>query len=249
MRHDELEMIAVGCRAELREMGVELVVSQRFDDVGEVFRILDTQNRKGLGKAGDPDHLLLTQGNAFWLIAMRGETPILGFAVRVDDLRGESADSFLARSIRVIFGASVKRAAFDLFAGRQWGRAAYFGDLKANTAQGLGPEGAKIIRLAFAYAHFRAFRDFDADVNYCFMRDSDRSKAFYYGFLEADPFDWETDENLYPDGNPEWIMQIPKERLPSLMAHVAKALPKWQGIAVDKKQRFGIVNNTAGGAK
>ena len=241
MRHDEVEMIAVGCRAELRSMGVELRITQEFEEVRDDFAQLD----KDLGPAGDPKHLLLTRSNSFWIFASRGGVPILGFAVRIDDLGDESAQPFLARSIEVIFGVKVTRTAFGLFADRKWGKAAYFGELKANTGNGLNTDGGKIIRLAFAYAHFRAFTDFGSNIHYCFLRGSDKIKGGHYGFVQADPFDWETDRSIYQDGNPEWVMQTPKNRLPSVLAEVAKLMPQWQSLAVDKHQRLGVVDNPA----
>ncbi|WP_299144074.1 hypothetical protein [uncultured Tateyamaria sp.] len=241
MRHDELEMIAVGCRAELRSMGVELRVSQNFEEIRGEFAQLD----KDLGPAGDPASLLLTRANSFWIFATKDGLPILGFAVRMDDLVDEDAQAFLIRSLHVIFGVHVTRTAFSIFAGRHWGKAAYFGDLKANIRNGLATDGGKIIRLAFAYAHYRAFTDFGSDIHYCFLRAKDRAKGASYGFLEGEPFDWETDRSIYQDGNPEWIMQTRRERLPSLLADAAKLLPQWEGFAVDKKQRLGVVDNSA----
>ena len=45
-----------------------------------------------------------------------------------------------------------------------------------------------------------------------------------YGFLDTDPFVWETDKMMYKDGNPGWIAHLRKERLPALFASISGLL-------------------------
>jgi len=234
MRRDEVEMIAVKCRLELEALGVELRLVQ---DHAEIIKLID-QLDKRIGPASDPNRLLLTQSNSFCVFVFNGDSPVLGFAVRLDDLGAEDAQSFLPRSIETIFGVRVTEARHEVFAGKRWGRSAYFGDLKSSTSRGLSADGRKIIRLSTAYAHYRAFNDFNADTNYCFLRGSDVRNGVPYGFLKATPFVWETDRRIYSDGNPEWVMQLSQSDLPSMLASVSALLPK--RVAVKNKPLLGI---------
>lgn len=243
MQQDEIELIAVLCRLELQRLGVELRIVQ---DLSEVVRLFGKLG-KSLSKANDPERLLLTQRNSFSVFGFEDGEPVMGFMVRIDDLGDEDAQSFLPRSIETIFGVKVLRAHCTPYAGRKWGRAAYFGDLKAKKRKGIGPTGRRVLELAIAYAHYRAFEHFDASLNYCFLRGVDVRNGVPYGFLEADPYVWETDRDLYPDGSPVWVMQLSRRRLPSLMAAVSLLLP--DRFAIDQKPRFKVVGeNSASGA-
>ena len=245
MLPDEIEMIAVKCRLELEAMGVALSVSQDFETVKEKFQMLG----KSLGPASSPDTVLLTETNAFYVFATKQGVPVAGFAVRIDDLGEGDVNEFLKRSIHVIFGKKVAHTKYNVFANRRWGKAAFFGDLKAETARALSGEGGKILRLAFMYAHYWAFKNFGVDTSYCFLREADFRRGAHYGFTTWDPFVWETEETIYPDGNPAWVMQTTKERLPSMLASVVDSLTHFHRKAENEQTRRGVMNNTAGGSE
>jgi hypothetical protein len=218
MHRREMEKIAVQCLLELEAMDfcVEVV-----SDVCEAQKRLAAY-KGGEGSALDANNLLLTGANVFWVFASRSGETILSSGVRVDDLGLEDAQSFLRRSIQVIFGVKVIGVRHCVFGGRRWGRAAYFGGLVSHTAKGLSREGRRAMELLAAYTQHCAFVDLGADVSYSFHRGADRHRGITYGFLRADPFLWETDKPMYADGNPEWVMQLSKEDLPSVLAHASR---------------------------
>ena len=217
MHRREIERVAVECLIALEAMGVQLEV---ISDFGLIKDKLAAMNAK-LGAANSHERLLLTSGNAFWVFVSRKQMPFAAYGVRVDDLGNDDAQSFLDRSIQVIFGVNVTECHASIFSGHKWGRAAYFGGFVSSSAKGLGRTGGRIIQLMTAYGHHCAFQDLGAEVNYCFLRGSEGSRVLKYGFLEADPFVWSTDRPMYPDGNPEWIMRLPKDRMPALMASMS----------------------------
>lgn len=239
MHRRKQEMIAVRCLLELEAMGV------RVDIVSDVRRARDLISplRDGPGLAHDASRLLLSGANVFWALAYLDEKLILAAGVRVDDLGSDSVQEFLARSIEVIFGVNVTGVSHDVFEGRKWGRAAYFGGFTAETARGLGRSGARLIQLLAAYVHHCSFLDLGADINYSFHRGSDSQRGIPYGFLGADPFIWSTDRPMYEDGNPVWVMQLPREKLPSVLVHASNLLketPKNQsGMASQKTTKIG----------
>lgn len=240
MQHDEMQMVAVRCRLQLREMGVDLKVKQDLDEVVDLFSMLD----KKPSKANDPSRLLLTKNNSFSIFGFEAGEPVFGFMVRVDDLGDEDAQSFLKRSVETIFDVRVTRTLSNLYVGRQWGRAAYFGDLKTKRRKGIGPKGDRIIRLATGFAHFHAMDHFGSLMNYCFLRVTDIRNGVPYGFLENDAYVWETDRDLYPDGSPAVIAQLSRQRLASTMFCASMLLPDL--LTVDQQPRLEVISkNTA----
>lgn len=220
MQRRHVEFIANRCLFELEAMGITVEIEQDFDAIEELHGELG----RSIGKAHDHSRLLLTHSNSMWLFARRDGEIVVACGCRVDDLGGQDAASFLRRSVEVIFGVKVTHTKHQVFDGRDWGRAAYIGGLWSSLSFGLSSEGQKIIRLIMAYFQYRAMADFNADVNYCFLRGSDVRKAVSYGFLDSDPFVWETDQSLFEDGNPEWIMHLGADRQASLMASIANLL-------------------------
>ena len=226
MHKREQERIAVMCLLELERMGLRIEVLQDFARVPAEMEAL---GRK-LGIANDPRRLLLTKANAMWLVAYRtpegaaSEVPVIGFGIRLDDLGEEDAESFVARSLNVLFGAKVRAVRSDIFAGRRWGRAAYLGALTSGASVGLGRNTRKIIQLMTAYAHYRAFADLAADTTYCFLRAEDAAKGVAYGFMTADAFVWETEAPIFSDGNPGWVMSTRKRQMPSVMIAASRLL-------------------------
>lgn len=239
MERDEIELIAVRCRLELEKMGLRLRLVRDLSEMAHLYEQLE----KPISAAANSQRLLLTYGNCFSIFCFEGSTPVLGFVVRIDELAGEDAASFLPRSIETIFQVKVVASTSNMFAGQMWGRCAYFGDLKAAKRTGLGSAGKKILRLATAYAHYRAFNDYGTDTHYCFLRGVDARNGVPYGFLEADPYVWETDKDLYKDGSPEWVMQLSKKRLPALMSSMRFVLPEL--LAVDDKPRLEVIPQNA----
>ncbi|MEP4124247.1 MAG: hypothetical protein ABJL98_06010, partial [Lentilitoribacter sp.] len=104
MQHDEIELVANRCRLELQAMGTDLKVIESLPEMVRHFGMLDN---KVPGPAADQSKLLLTQTNCFSVFCFEEGEPIAGFAVRIDDLGNEDAQSFLPRSIETIFGVKV----------------------------------------------------------------------------------------------------------------------------------------------
>lgn len=250
MQHYEMQKIAVRCHLELELRGIELRVVQDLDEVVDLFKVLD----KSPSRANDPKRILLTRSNSFSVFCFEDGNPIMGFMVRVDDLGDEDAQSFLRRSVETIFGVQVTKTRSELYKGRMWGRAAYFGDLKTVSSNvsnpgkeekdtGISPKLGRVIRFATGFAHFHAMDHFGSQMNYCFLRKSDERNAVPYGFLENDAFVWETNETLYPDGSPSVVAQLSRVRLPSAMYRMSEFLPDL--VAVDKKPRLQIIGQDA----
>jgi len=226
----------------LEAMGVVIEIVSDFERVPSFLAELDAD----YGSAHNPEKLLMTSTNSFWAFARRDDEPIAAFGVRVDNLGDESAGAFIPRSIKVIFGVNVIDSVSDIYEGAKWGKAAYFGGFVSRTARGLSQEGRRIIQLMTAYVHHCVFRDLDADVNYCFLRGGDGSRGLAYGFLHADPFVWMTDRPMYPDGNPEWVMQLSRERMPALMT--AMSILMRHRFAEDQEPLYSVkINHAAGG--
>lgn len=219
MHRREMERLAVECVQNLEALGVNIEILTDFDRVPEILDALAAD----IGPANNPEKLLMTSANAFWVVAYRGGEPMAAFGVRADDLGMFDAQSFLPRSIEVIFDVKVEDCMSEVFAGRKWIRAAYFGGLISRLGRGggLGKDSVRIIQLMTAYAHHCAFRDLGSQVNYCFLRGGEGTRGLRYGFLDADPFVWQTDRPMYSDGNPEWVMQLPVDRASSLMASMS----------------------------
>jgi len=207
----------VECEIALEAEGVTIEIVHDYERLSEMLAELDTAP----GPAIDPQRLLLTRGNSFWVFAYRDGAPLAAFGVRVDDLGDEDAQGFLPRSAQVIFDVKITGRTSDIFSERRWGRAAYFGGFVAKSARGLSKSGRRVIQLMTAYVHHRAFVDLDSDINYCFLRGEDGPRGLLYGFLHADPFVWTTDRPMYSDGNPEWVMQLPRHRMPALMTSMS----------------------------
>lgn len=229
MRAIDVERDAVLCLLALESMGVGVTYVTDLTKVAGIMARLG----KAIGPAANPSRLLLTERNCLWAFAHKNGEPLVGFGVRIDDLGGEDAQSFLARSVEVIFDVKVTGAKYDIFSDRRWGKIAYIGDLKSISKFGLSRQGASIIRYLMAYTHYRLVRDYGVDVNYCFIRASDLRRSEAYGFLDRDPFVWETNSPLYPDGNPAHVLQMPKEKLCSLMASVSPYFP--ERFAINQK--------------
>jgi len=245
-----MQKIAVRCRLELERRGIDLRVVQDLDEVVDLFKVLD----KKPSKANDPKRILLTKRNSFSVFCFEDGEPLMGFMVRIDDLGDEDAQSFLRRSVETIFDVTVTKTRSDLYSGRYWGRAAYFGDLKTVSSNssnpgkdgadvGISPKLGRVIRFATGYAHFHAMDHFGSQMNYCFLRKSDERNAVPYGFLENDAYVWDTDKTLYPDGSPSVIAQLSRERLPSAMYRMAEFLPDL--VTVDQKPRLQVIGQDA----
>lgn len=241
MHRRDLDRIAVECLIALEAVGVSVEIVSDFEGVPDVLAKFDAV----LGPANNPERLLMTAGNSFWVFAHRAGEPIAAFGVRVDDLGDEDAQAFLPKSIQVIFGVKVTGQLSDIYVGKRWGRAAYFGSFVSRTARGLSRDGRRIIQLLTAYVHHCAFRDLSADVNYCFLRGVDGSRGLSYGFMNADPFVWTTDRPMYKDGNPEWVMQLPRSRMPALMTSMSILMR--HGFTEDQKSLYAVkVDHAAG---
>ena len=242
------EKIAVRCLQEMERLGVELEVLKDFRRVPEVMSKLG----RPLSSPSDPSQVLMTEANSFWIVGRRGDDisglsePVIGCGVRVDDLGSEDVETFIARSVEVLFGVDVLNVTSDAFAGRTWGRAAYIGALTSGVALGLGRDAKKIIQLLMTYTHYRAVTDLRADVNYCFLRQRDEAKGVMYGFLSAEQFVWQTSEDMYPDGNPGWIVTTSARQMPSLMIRASQLLS--QSLSENQENDFTVeVASSAGG--
>lgn len=214
MNRRMLEKLAVRCLLELEAMNIAVEVVSDVRCVRNAIAPL----MSGPGMALDAESLLLTQANSFWVVARHKDVPVLAFGVRVDDLGSEDVQSFIGRSVETIFGVRVTGAVDNLYQGKRWGRAAYFGGFVANRPAGMFREWPQVFFLVAAYAHHCAFVDLGSDVNYSFHRDSDEHKGVRYGFLKRMPFDWATDSDMYPDGNPDWVMHLSREDLPLILS-------------------------------
>ena len=180
MHRRDIERTAVECLMALEAVGVELEIVSDFDRVREVLNSLEA----ALGPANSPEKLILTAGNSFWVFAYRDGAPMAAFGVRADDLGEDDAQTFLPRSIQVIFGVKTTGCLSDIFVNKRWGRAAYFGGFVSKSARGLSKEGRRIIQLMTAYVHHCAFRDLGSDVNYCFLRGVDGARGLSFVFCE-----------------------------------------------------------------
>ena len=216
----QLEHTAARCRMTLEMRGIEIRV---VHDFSEVPLLMGQLGKKSSGIL-DPRRNVFTRKNSLWMFALADGRPVIGGGVRVDDLGGENLSSFLQRTLPVTFSVKPRDSDCQIFKERISGRVAYFGDLVAETSVGMTPRGKEAIRLFTAYGHYRIFSDFDASYTYCFLRGRDWRRASVYGFLDTDPFEWETDRTMYPDGNPEWIAHLARNRLPSLFKSVSGLL-------------------------
>lgn len=242
MHRREMERTAVECLHALEALGVRVEIVSDFAKVPVVLEKLDAT----LGPANNPSKLILTSANAFWVLAYRDDSPIAAFGVRADDLGDDDAQTFLPKSIEVVFDVKVTRALSRIYQGQKWGRAAYFGGFVSKTAKGLSREGGRIVQLLTAYVHHCSMRDLEADVNYCFLRGADGFKGLSYGFLNADPFVWATDRPMYVDGNPQWVMHLTRDRLPALMTSMSMVLRS--GFTENQHALFAVqVDNAASG--
>ena len=242
MHRRDMEKVAVKCLLELEAMGVRVDV---ISDPSKVANAISSL-KSSTGAAYDDKRLLLTQTNTFWIVASREDQPVLAFGVRVDDLGQEDAQSFLSRSIEVIFGVKVSGVSHSIFQGKKWGRAAYFGGFQSTLAKGLSRDGSKVMQLLAGYAHHCAFVDLRSDVNYSFHRMSHGGRGLPYGFNHVDPFVWRTDRPMYPDGDPGWVMQLRSEDLPSVLAHCERLFS--HRLTKDGEDFFPIeVNGSTGG--
>lgn len=220
MNRREQEKIAVRCLLELEAIGISVEI---LDDLDQVSTSLEPL-RSGPGLALDAENLLLTQANSFWVLARRDSELFAAFGVRVDDLGTEDAQRFLARSIKAVFGVTVTGSSHPIYSDARWKRAAYFGGFVAANRNGLRRDTVRIFKLLAGYAHHCAFVDLKSDVNYSFHRGVDELRGASYGFLRRGPFVWSTEVPIYPDGNPEWVMQLHREDLPALLADASKLL-------------------------
>ncbi|MEL6467077.1 MAG: hypothetical protein AAFQ58_19115 [Pseudomonadota bacterium] len=243
-----MEEIAVLCLQELRRMGVRTEVIRDFETVSELMEGLG----RPLSGANDPQKLLMTRANSFWVAGYSNDKEtgkdkiVIGGGVRVDDLREESAQAFVGRSIGVLFGTKATAVEDASFEHQYWGRAAYVGSLTSNLATGLGRQSRFAVQLIMAYTHYRAFIEFGSEVNYCFLRQGDHSKAVTYGFMNAGCFPWRTEKPMYQDGNPGWLMTTRRDQLPSLMLSASRIIDQRLGVDDQLFPRI-KVNNSAGG--
>jgi len=240
MHRRDQEKIAVRCLLELEAMGIQVEVVDDVDCVRDAISPL----RNGPGLGLDADRLLLTPANTFWVLARSSGKLIVAFGVRVDDLGGQSAQRFLERSIKVIFDVEVTASDHQIFRDKYWGRAAYFGGFVGDTAKGISRHSETVFRLLAGYAHHCAFIDFKSDVNYSFHRGLHEFRGAHYGFLRRDPFVWTTDEPMYPDGNPDWVMQLLRDDLPSLLNHASRSF-QYSLTKNDQDRVPVVVHNTA----
>lgn len=236
------ELIANMCLIQLRAMGIDVEIT---NDHARSFDLME-QLKKPIFAANSPEKLLLTRKNSFFVFALKENKPIAGFGVRVDDLGDEDVQSFLPRSIEMIFDVKVVSSDYDVFAGCMWGKAAYFGNLGAVNASGLGSSGKSVLRLLTGYIHHRVTVDLGADTAYCILRERDLIKSKAYGFLDASPWVWQTDKLVFPDENPGWIGHLQADRRGALMASLSNFLTN--SLAADEKSLSAVpVRNVAGG--
>lgn len=220
MQSWQIEKVSVQCLLTLECMGVEYLHTNNFSEA----RTLMTELGKSLGPANNPDKLLLTESNSLWVFGLVNGQPVIGGGIRTDDLGTEDVQSFLPRSVKMIFDTTVDNCSYEVFEGRHWGRAAYLGNFASNLAHGLGSSGRDIVRLFTAYTHHRVFSDLGVDTTYCFIRRRESHKGLSYGFMRCDPFVWSTTKPMFSDGNPEWVMSLERNMLPSLMGSVVPIL-------------------------
>lgn len=246
MQLDRMEEIAVQCRQELRQMGVQTEVIR---DLAAAPGLMEDLGRP-LSAANDPSKFLMTQANSFFVAGYasvdgsENREIVIGSGVRVDDLNDESAQGFIARSIDVLFGVRATELEDPSFERQFWGRAAYVGSLTSNLSIGLGKRSKTAVQLIMAYTHYRAFIEYGSKVNYCFLRQSDHAKAVTYGFLNVGCFPWRTDRLMYPDGNPGWLMTTRRDQLPSLMLAASRIIDQRLGVNDQLFPRI-EVNNAA----
>ncbi|MEO0765183.1 MAG: hypothetical protein AAFY75_04125 [Pseudomonadota bacterium] len=248
MERWQQEKIAVQCLQEMERLGVQLEVVKDFRSIPAVM----SQLGRPLSSPSDPSKVLMTEANSFWIVGRRVDEktgqnkPVIGCAVRVDDLGCEDVESFISRSVEVLFGVNVLSVNSNAFSGRTWGRAAYIGALTSGVSLGMGRDAKKIIQLLMTYTHFRAVTDLRADVNYCFLRQRDEAKAVTYGFLSAEQFVWQTSKQMYSDGNPGWLVSTSASQVPSLMVRASRLLS--QPFSENKQGEFSVeIADPAGG--
>lgn len=235
MQNDEMELLANRCRMELLNLGFELRLVRDISEMEVLFQDLE----KKAGPAVDQRNLLLTEKNCFSVFCFEQGSPVMGFAVRIDDFGQEDAQSFLPRTIETVFGIDVTATLIRPYVGHRWGRAAYFGDLKSRNDRGLSRKALKVLQLSSVYAQYQAFERYGADTNYAFLRLQDARNAFLYGLYETGPYVWETNRTVFKDGNPGCVAWLSKERLPLLIAGASLLLPAH--FSVQEKPRLEVV--------
>lgn len=241
MQHDEMELVANRCRIELLNLGFELKMIRSIPEMEALFQELD----KTPGPAVDHRNLLLTEKNCFSIFCFEDGSPVVGFAVRIDDFGSEDAQSFLPRTIETVFDVRVTGVLSAPYADHRWGRAAYFGDLKSRNDRGLSRKALKVLQLSGAYAQYQAFAHYGADTNYALFRLQDARNAFLYGLYETGPYVWETDRTVFKDGNPGCVAWLTRPNLPLLIAGASLLLP--EHFSIDQKPRLEVVNKDAAG--
>lgn len=207
------------------ERATGLTVRQEFN-LEKVPAILEAMGKPFLSPILDPAKNDFTPRTSFWLIAERDGVPVMAGGVRVDDLTALDVKTYWRRMLGRLFGEVPEANDLAFPSEVLSGRVAYFGDLFS--VGGAGVSRAKRVQLrAFtAIGHFLTSVDLKPDVTYSFIQDRDavRGTPGVYGFLDLHPFLYRWQKDPYPAGCPEWIASLPRDKLPHLMASIARAI-------------------------
>lgn len=168
---------AADCETALSERGISICVT--------VNKLEVLESVSGIGKDYltpwlDPRLNDFTEENFFWLIASRGDEPVIVGGGRCD-YAGHRSDELLLRMFQRGYGAPSVRKVESEVARKMTGRLCYLGDLKSKPKSGLSQLHR---RLFVAIANYISASHFRADCTYSFMRSLDvrRGSADTNGF-------------------------------------------------------------------
>jgi hypothetical protein len=212
-----------GCDQFLVAQGVEVLELVEYSRLHEVA----ASAAKGyLTPLMSPSHHDLTAGNSLWLVAWRGDEPVMLGAARLEELGAERVSSFWPRCLERLYnrpkGELIESVSEDVSSVLR-GRLAYFGDLHVSPSfRG----NLQSVRAFVTIGHLAVSLKWDPDFTYAFVREKDalRGASIRYGFMDAIPSPMIWKDPPSPRSNSEWCVFTSRERLPSMARAVLAGL-------------------------
>ncbi|MEP4195918.1 MAG: hypothetical protein ABJL99_09815 [Aliishimia sp.] len=204
------------CRERLKQKGVQISVVTDFSSINGILEIL---GKPYLTPSLSPFANDFSQGNCFWLIAMRRGEVIAAGGTHFDDLGDEPVSEFWRRSAARQYGRNHKEVVsvsrtVDQFIG---GKLVYFGDLF------VAQKGDRRRLSDFVLAgHMLAGIKWSPDFTYVWLREEDlrRGAGYIYGFMNTLPIGQVWHDPPSPRSNTEMCVYTERAKLVALAQRI-----------------------------
>lgn len=221
----EYSQMIGSCGAYLTGQGYRV---EEVADFSRIEEIVAASEKAYLTPLVSPQKNDLTEGNCLWLVAWKGDVPVMLGGARLEDLGLESVSTFWPRSLERLYDrpkGELIEAVCETVGSVLRGRLAYFGDLHVSP-QARGRNSLKSVRAFVTLGHLAVSLKWKPEFVYAFIREADalRGASLRYGFLDVypQPMRWLDPPN--PRTNSEWCCVTSREKLPSMARAAIQSL-------------------------